>query len=376
MTDVSRRHFLCAASGLAIGLAAGCGGKGTVHVDPAPAPGPFTDREVRIFVGAGHENALRETFVPAVEKHSGAKVTLLAGEDGVQKLKEAKGKDVPFDLLLTDATHGRPAAREGLFARPDRAKVPNLDRLAGAALDDWVFREGHGVPFPDSALTLAYHKQQAGTSPRRWDDLLRRTLGGKVGLDRAFPISLYTFACVKAALNNKPNTALSSLEKDLDGVLTFAHNNRGVVNLWWTSSAQMLLALTDGKCAIGNVQSTEAFAALRENRQLGAVVPDEDRAFRQAIWCIAAGSANKDVAQKAIDVFFSDEVQLGLARRGWPTALPVVAEKMAKEDALWKQLYPHSAEQFRSLRYLPYDLYDRRREQIADAWERTVLKDG
>jgi ABC-type Fe3+ transport system substrate-binding protein len=138
----------------------------------------------------------------------------------------------------------------------------------------------------------------------------------------------------------------------------------------------MILALADGECAAGNMHSPEYLVALREKPQLGAVVPDADRAFVQVFWSVPAGSRNQELAEKAIDVLFSEEVQLGFARRGMATPLPAVAARAAAEDPLWRQLYPHTAEQFLELRYYPYDLYAKHHDEIADAWERTVLRPG
>jgi spermidine/putrescine-binding protein len=379
MMRLCRRRFLSAA-GLAA-IAVGCGRRAEVDPDSPSdteeaGPGPFAGRELRVYVGAGRERAMREAFVPALQRRSGAKATLLSGPaaDGVRKLRDAKGKAPPIDLLLTDGVLGRRAAREGLFARLDRGNVPNHKSIAPALLKDWVFEEGHGVPFPEWVLALAYDRKRAPRAPRTWSDLLIGAWAGQLALCRSFETSLFTFACIRASESRQRwKTAWNVLEKG-DGVaMKDAHNTRDRVKLWWTTPAEMIASLTDGKCVAGAVPSTDLFAALRDNRQLAAVVPDEDRACGQAIWCVAAGGANRDVAENAVNVYFSEEVQLALARRGWPTALPGVAEKVAREDALWKQLNPHTEEQLGTLRHLPYDFYEKHRERIADEWRRTVL---
>jgi spermidine/putrescine-binding protein len=188
---LTRRHFLRSAVAFAAGLA-GCGKKAS--------PGTFSGRELRVFVYAGgHEKTMREVFVSHFEEETGATVSLYPGWwDGVPKLKAAPPNDPPFDLMVTDATQGYPAAREGLFAKIDLANVPNHQRLAPSALDNWVFKDGHGITYPDSVMTLAYNKKRAGEAPVRWADLLRPDLAGKIGLYSSFYMSLYTFACVKA----------------------------------------------------------------------------------------------------------------------------------------------------------------------------------
>jgi spermidine/putrescine-binding protein len=368
-SPLSRRQFLATAAGLTAGLV-GCGKGGKA--------GPFAGRELRVFVYAGgHDKTMREVFVPAFEQETGATVSLSPGWwDGVPKLKAAPENNPPFDLLITDATQGYPAAREGLFAQIDLANVPNSKHLAPSSLDNWIFRDRLGLPYPDSVMTLAFNKKQAGEAPARWADLLRPDLANKIGLYNAFYMSLYTFACVQADQAGRAGTAREWIEKKLDDVLKFARENRGRVKLWWPTSTDMILALAGGECAAGNMHSPEYLTALREKPDLAATVPDADRAFVQVFWAIPAGTRNKDLAEKAIDSLFSDEVQLGFARRGSATAVPAVAERMAAEDPLWKQLYPHTEEQFRSLRYYPYEVYAEHWDHLADQWDRTVLRKG
>lgn len=320
---------------------------------------------------------MREVFVPAFEKATGADVTLYPGWwDGIPKLKAAPADQPPFDLMITDATQGFPAAREGLFATIDLDNVPNHRQIAPAALDHWVFRDGHGVPYPDAVMTLAYQRKQVGEPPTRWRDLLRPDLAGRIGLYNTFFMSLYTFACIRADLDGRAGTARDLLRIDLDGVLRFAREHRNRVRLWWPTSAEMILALARGDVVAGNMHSPEYVPALREKPELGAAVPAADRAFVQVFWAIPAGSASKELAERAIDLLFSEEVQLGFARRGMATPLLRVAEQVAATDPFWKQLYPHTAEQFRTLQYYPYDLYAEHWDHLADAWDRTVLRQG
>ena len=84
--------------------------------------------ELRIFVYAGgHEKTMRTVFLPRFEAITGATATLHSGWwDSMAKLKSAPANDPPFDLMITDATQGYPAAREGLFAPIDFDAVPCL----------------------------------------------------------------------------------------------------------------------------------------------------------------------------------------------------------------------------------------------------------
>lgn len=47
---------------------------------------------------------------------------------------------------------------------------------------------------------------------------------------------------------------------------------------------------------------------------------------------------------------------------------------MASEDPLWKSLYPHTADQYKTLQYYPYDVYAEHWDELADRWDRTILR--
>lgn len=380
--SADRRKFLGQATvgmvGMVGGLAGGLSPFLTLGCGSKSRGGPFAGRELRVFVYAGgHEKTMREVFVPAFEQATGANVALYPGWwDGIPKLKAAPEHSPPFDLIITDATQGYPAAREGLFAQLNLENIPNHKNMVSGALDNWIFRDRHGITYPDSVMTLAYGKKQVAKVPLGWGDLFGPNLSGKIGLYNSFYMSLYTFACVKADQEGRAGTAQELIRKDPDGVLRFARENRDRVKLWWPTSTDMILALANGECAAGNMHSPEYIAALREKPDLGAVVPDWDRAFVQVFWAIPAGSPNKDMAEFAMNLIFGGEMQLEFGRRGSATAIPQVAEKLAKEDPFWKQLYPHTPEQFQSLRYYPYDFYAPNWDALADAWDRTVLRKG
>lgn len=359
----TRRQFLL--TGAAVALA-GC---------RRPAS---SARQLRIFVYAGgHEATMRETFVDRFEEVTGAKAILDAGWwDAIPKLKASPPGQPAYDLVITDATQGYPAIKDGLFAQLNLANVPNHKNLAPSALDNRVFRDRYALPYPDAVMTLAYERTLARPAPTTWGDLLRDDLRGKIALYNSFYMTLYTFACMKAAEDNKPGTARDMVKTDLQGVLRYAKEQRDRVKFWWPTTTDMILALTRKDCAAGNVQSPEMLQALRSEKALGAMVPDHDRVFVQVMWAIPADTPNHDLAEQAINLIFSEEMQLAFARRGSATAVLSVAKRMAAEDALWKSIYPHTEEQLAALRYYPYDVYADHWTDIAAFWDRQVLRKG
>jgi putative spermidine/putrescine transport system substrate-binding protein len=370
-----RRQFLgqAASAGLTAGLVlTGCGR------DAPPRKGDFRGQKLRIFVYAGaHADTMRQVFVPRFEQETGATVILDAGWwDSIAKLKASPKGQPAYDLVITDATQGYPAIKDGLFQKLDLAKVPNRNNLNPAVLDNWVYKEGYGITFPNSVMTLAYHKKLTPFEPARWSDLLRPEVKGKVGLYDSFYMSLYTFACMKVDMEGKAGTAAAELERDLEGVLAFARERREQVKFWWPTSTDMILSLTRENCALGNMHSPEMLKALRERLELQAVIPEKDRAFVQVFWVVPDGTPRKDLAEKAIDLIFSEEMQLGFARTGSATAVLPVAQQMAREDPFWRQIYPSTEEQLRTLQYYPYDVYFASWKHIAEVWDQQILRKG
>jgi spermidine/putrescine-binding protein len=367
MTILTRRRFLLASAGLAAGLGGCRGGASKV---------PFAGEKLRIFVYAGgHEKTMRETFVPRFEEETGAQAVLDPGWwDSIARLKASPPGKPTFDLVITDATQGYPAIKEGLFAQLDLGNIPNHKNLVPSTLDNQVFRDRLAIPYPDAVMTLAYHCDLVKTPPGSWRDLLRQDLAGRVALYNSFYMSLYTFACMWAADQSRPGTAAALVRKDLQGVLRYAREQRGRVKFWWPTTTDMILALSRKDCACGNMQSPEMLQALRADKDLAAVVPEHDRAFVQVMWCVPADTPRKALAEKAIDLIFSEPMQLAFARRGSASAVPAVARQMAAEDQTWKSIYPHTDEQLRALRYYPYDTYAEHWDDIASYWDRHVLR--
>lgn len=369
-----RRKFLGASGALGAGLVLGCGSR---EASGASKGGQaFAGRTLRVFVYSGSwERAMRETFVPRFQEATGATVVLDPGWwDSIPKLKASPPGKPAFDLVLTDATQGYPAIREGMFQPIDLERIPNKENFAPSALANWVYEQGYGIPFPDSVMTLAYHRELVPFEPKTWDDLLRPEVAGKLGLYNSFYMSLHTFAAMRAAAEKKPGTAHELMERDLQGVLAYAKDHRELVKYWWPTSTDMALNLSQQNCALGNMHSTDMLPALRQHPQLGAVVPEHDRAFVLLMWVVPTGTQQKELAELAIDYLLSDEMQTAFARNGGTTASLGVAREMAAADPTWGSIYPSTEQALAAIRYYPYDAYFAAWDDIVAFWDEHVLR--
>ena len=187
-------------------------------------------------------------------------------------------------------------------------------------------------------------------------------------------MSLYTFAAILADATGKPGTAHDLIRDRMDEVFRFAVEQRKRVKLWWANSTDMLVALSDRTVLAGNVHGADYLVPLKEKRHLRAANPEHDRAMVQVFWAIPAGTPNKTLAEKALNFLFAHDVQFGLTGHGMATPSPETAAARALGDPLWASLYPHTADQFRTLKYYPYDEYAKQWDALSDRWDRTVLR--
>src|SRR5262249_21640731 len=146
------------AAGAAAGLGLlGCGKEEEIGAKSSSDVGtsgkkPYAGQTLRVFIYSGAwEKTFRESFVPRFQAMTGATVVPDPGWwDSIPKLKASPPGQPAFDLVLTDATQGYPAIREGMFQKIDMNRIPNKTKLAQSVLNNWVHNDGYGIPFPES----------------------------------------------------------------------------------------------------------------------------------------------------------------------------------------------------------------------------------
>lgn len=385
---LSRRDFLgwagVAGFGLSLGLHScttnnqGNNQASNAQISAANSSGKqdFAGQTLRVFIYSGAwEKAFREHFVPQFQAKTGATVIPDPGWwDSIPKLKASPPGQPAFDLVLTDATQGYPAIKEGMFQEINMSRIPNKETLSPSVLNNWVYTDGYGITFPESVMTLAYNKDLINFTPASWADLLKDEVSGKLGMYNSFYMSLYTFAAMKVAQEGKPGTAAAEMNQNLAGVIAFAKENRDRVKYWWPTSTDMALNLNQKNCAIGNMHSPDILIAMRQSPELAAIVPDADRAFVQLMWVIPEGTKQKELAEEAINYLMGEEMQTAFAQTGSMTSSLSVAKKIAQQDNFWKQVYPATQAQLEKVNYYPYDAYFKDWDDIVATWDKEILR--
>jgi spermidine/putrescine-binding protein len=338
----------------------------------------FAGRTLTVFVYSGlTENTYRDVFAPPFEKMTGAKVVLSPGWwDGAAKLKTSPDDQPPFDLVLTDPTQGFPGIRDGLFQKIDMSKVPNAKNFAPSILDSYIYKDGWGLPYLSSAMSLCWNKELIPGGLKKWSDLFSEGLKGKIMMYNSYYLSLYTFAVAKVEMDGKPGTAKQEMENNLDGVIQFAKDKSAWVGYWWPTTADAVNALLQKNVSAGNIHGNGMIAPLRDGKPVDFIVPENDQAFVELFLLVPRTSKNADLATAAINYFASEDNQraFGLKTGELSVNIPSVAAEVAKVQPLWAKVYPNTADQFKALNYYPYEFYDKNADKIQKAWDREILR--
>ena len=337
----------------------------------------FKGEELRVFTYAGAwGDQFTKNFAPLFKELTGADLIVELGWwDSIPKLKASPPGNPAFDLIMTDATQGYPAIREGLFQKVNMGNVPNAGKFAPEVMSNWVVEESWGVTWPDAAQTGVFNTEDVMEAPARWSQLMDSKYDNKLGMYNSFYFSLFTFACMMVDQEGNAGTARDVCNSDLGKVLEFAKSQRDRVNYWWPSSSDMALNLVQKNVIIGNIHSVDAFTPVREGEPIGVFVPEKDRASFQALWLVSKDTKKNALAEKAIDIFCGEQFQeIYASDGGFPTAIPSVAAKVGASDELWAQINPYKPEHFQNVGYYPYDAYFAQWDHIVEVWDKEVLR--
>ena len=337
----------------------------------------FKGEKLRVFTYAGAwGDQFTKNFAPLFKELTGADLIVELGWwDSIPKLKASPPGNPAFDLIMTDATQGYPAIREGLFQKVNMGNIPNAGKFSPEVMSNWVVEDGWGVTWPDAAQTGVFNTEDVMSAPAGWSGLLDSKYDNKLGMYNSFYFSLFTFACMMVDQEGNAGTARDVCNSDLGKVLEFAKSQRDRVNYWWPSSSDMALNLVQKNVIIGNIHSVDAFSPVREGEPIGVFVPEKDRASFQALWLISKDTKKNDLAETAIDIFCSEQFQeIYASDGGFPTAIPSVAAKVGAQDELWAQINPYKPEHFENVGYYPYDAYFAQWDNIVEVWDKEVLR--
>lgn len=366
-----RRSFLTTSISLAGTLAA------PALVRAQSLGSSFKGQTLKAMVYSGiNENTWRKFFVPQFEAATGAKLIIdAAWTEGVAKLKASPGSEPPFDILMTDPIQGYPTIDEGLLQKVNLANIPNFQKFHNRVRAGRVPEESWGVSFISSAMTLSWNTEAVPGGLQNWGQLLDAPARGNMMLCALYYMSIYTFACMKAAKENAVGKAAQMCLTNLDDVLNFARANRDAVKYWWPNTAEAVNTLVRKNVIAGNIHGNGLLAPMRDGRPVAGVIPTGDVAYVPLFLVVPKNVRNPALVEAALNHFCSEEFQRSSAETGeLPANILSVAQAHAPKDKVWATAYPDTAAEFEALRFYPYEAYFKDLRKVTNTWEREIMR--
>lgn len=340
---------------------------------------PYEGKTLSVFSYAGpFEKTIKDHMLKPFEEKTGARIKLDVGWwDMLPRLKASPPGQPVYDVVITDPTQGFPSIKEGLFQKFDPANIPNAQKTYQRLQENWIQKEGWGVNYGATYMTLAVNTEMISDMPQHWHDVTRPDIAGELSMYDAWYMSLFSFAQIKAGLEGRPGEGRAELEKSLDDVLAFCREHRDLVRVWWSSSGDFIAKLLQKEVAVGICHSAIAFNAEADGNPIKSIIPSEGTAAVHLFWMIPDGAREKRLAEEWIDYWYSPEFQL---QWGINAKMPVVnleaAAKAGEMDEFYKRFLPTTKEQWDAIVYYPYDIYHAgdNFNKISDFWDREVLR--
>ncbi len=251
--------------------------------------------------GGIHEKIVRSAIGSALEKE-GIKVNFIFGTSGDRLARLYAEKRSPsIDLSLLPVDRVAKAIDDGVCepSGPSR-NIPQYENLY-----PWAKQPGYGVSL--LALGIQYKPSQVRTPPKSWADLWALQFKGKVGIP-AFPQLTQggLMLVIGAKLDGGSEDAIDPGFARVKQLKPFGavYNSTDALNKLWQE--------TDVVIAPAITSYAQEFIA--KGGDAAIVYPSDGAITMLNSLCISAGTRNKVAAEKAVNLFLSQEVQEGFAK--------------------------------------------------------------
>lgn len=248
---------------------------------------------------------LPKSVIAKFEKEAGAKLVVdeyTSNEDMISKVADGgSGYDIvcPSDYAVTTMI------RQKLLAKLDASKLPNAKNIA-ERFQNPKYDEGggHVVPYLVGTSGLGYSKSKVGDAPKKWADIYEPAKlakwKGKVSIiddPKEGPAS---------ALMSLGLDVNSTSESDLEKALGLLKKQKPFLASYDSETFED--TLLKGETVVAQGYSGDLAAALKENKDLGYVIPEEGCVVAIDNFAILKDSKNVALAHKFIDFVCRPEI--------------------------------------------------------------------
>ena len=331
----------------------------------ADDPEPIT---LRVSGWGGKSTQMFVKYAAAIfTNKTGHKVQFIDGasSDHVAKLVAARGRNVPYDVVLLDGDTRASAIAAGVLQKLDYDKAPN----AKLVYDELKPKNGYGpdIAFVSAAIVINAEKlRQAGIpEPTSWQDLWDPRLAGRVAIPELANGAGRAFAIQTA---RRLGGDESDLTKAVQEIAKIKARN------YYTTSQELEALLKSGEVWAAPMADGRVYSIVDQVRGLKGVRPKEGTVSYNATVDVVAGTPHLLAAHQFINEVYGPLLQLGNAIDFYygPTnrlLTPVIA---ADPELASKLIY--TLEQLRTLYHPDWNKYWPAHEGALDQWNRLITK--
>lgn len=323
---------------------------------------------VAVFGGAHHRN-MHAQVGPLFEK-TGARVEYTFGNprDHLAKLVAARGKDVPFDVVILDEATQSEAIRLGLLDPLSADDVPAMRDIHPRAIP----HKGYGPAKNTVSTGIAYNTrkfQELGLPrPTKWDDLFQAKLAGHVAVPDLTTVQ-GAFSLVGLARldgGSEKNIAPGFQRLSRLKVLYYYRSSSDLETKFISGDVWAAAWVNGRTWTLAKAGQPLEFVDPRMGDQVGMV------AFNTAD--LVKGGRAKEAGKYYIDLLLQPDVQVAFARTMFygPTNRKA-AEQVAKDPGLVGK-FPYRPEDFDRMVVLDWSIVNPSFPRWIEEWNRTVRR--
>ncbi|MDO8983676.1 PotD/PotF family extracellular solute-binding protein [Cypionkella sp.] len=253
-----------------------------------------------------YELVFKETVIDPFNAQYGTKVESVGGWDQmVPQIIAAPADNPPFDITVTEEFIAGQGQSEGLWAKADRASIPNLDAVYPYFAETRPGYESWGVPFAGGTSMLIVRKRLE-IAPDTWGVLWDDRLAGKVTADGS---SWWWSLSVPAAMSTA-HPGLDEMYALATAEPLFAKMGQLKVARWYMTGAEQANLLNQKEADAALTYSSDALGFLTDSPdEYVAGVPKEGTSAWTDWFIKVRGTRHNDLADFFLNYLLEKETQ-------------------------------------------------------------------
>lgn len=283
---------------------------GTATLIALAGPAAAADKEtitVVGFTGVFADNYTKFVIDAFKAKHPDIDVVYQPSKNSAETLAllTLQRADPKVDIALIDISVALRAAKAGIFAKLDRATVPNL-----ADQPDWALVDDKAVAISQDNLAILYNTDKVKQPPQSWGDLLDAKYKGKIAakLNDTRGVILLPILAKLAGKSYKDgiDAGLDFLKKMAPSVAT------------WEPAPDCYAVIQSGELDLSICWNGRAqYLASTQGGKIGIALPKEGSIGQINTIGIAEGTKHLKAAQAFVDYALSAEAQTVFAAKSF-----------------------------------------------------------